>query len=173
MYTSKHNHSCSKGKDDNLGLKKSMLWQVWLQNIQQKSCCLPYHISLLTEACKWRHATKFQKEDLKSQGMLIDNKTVIYEYKAYLKEKISYCIIIYWAATLHLWHHESKVHSSLVLKTVRNGMIRLMMPQPSIECGCLINDPFCLNNQSPVDLYARWSGGGRDNLECTRPGTKL
>uniref|UniRef100_A0A0A9ENN4 Clathrin heavy chain, putative n=1 Tax=Arundo donax TaxID=35708 RepID=A0A0A9ENN4_ARUDO len=26
-----------------------MLWQVWFQNIQQKSCCLPYHVSLKEE----------------------------------------------------------------------------------------------------------------------------
>jgi hypothetical protein len=47
----------------NLSLEKSMLWQVWFQNIQQKSCCLTYHVSLLTEAYKTWYATEFLYKD--------------------------------------------------------------------------------------------------------------
>jgi hypothetical protein len=68
----------SKGEKTiaDLCLKKSVLWQIWFENIQQKSCCLPYHIPLQMEEYKPRHATKLHKTR-KANSMLLAKKTGI------------------------------------------------------------------------------------------------
>ena len=127
MSTSRGNYSYPKGK-------KQLLTLVW-----RKACSGKFGFRTSNKkAVASRIIFLCEQKDLgmqpnsiantkKTKGTLLANRTDKY---GYLKEKISNSIIIYWTTTFHLWHHESKVHSSLVnrTQTVRQWFIRLMKP---------------------------------------------